>query len=169
MKTLLKVCGSILVFLVLLLLVLRVTGFEPRECRNYSDSWRCKVTGLWLRGNLVTTPVTDWSFAENLERIKIQTRTWYLLPHSVYVSSSVSNSQLYVMASPGLDYKRVWAENVARDPHVRLKIGDQLFDRTLSLVTDPVEKEAALQALYKNQGPGHHSKLPRITFRVMPE
>ncbi len=31
-------------------------------------------------------------------------------------------------------------ENVAYDPHVRLKIGDQLYDRTLVLVTDPAEQ-----------------------------
>ena len=32
-----------------------------------------------------------------------------------------------------------------RDPRVRLKIGDQLFDRTLSLVNDPAEKTAVLE------------------------
>jgi hypothetical protein len=32
MRTLLKVGGGILVFLALLLLTLRATGFEPREC-----------------------------------------------------------------------------------------------------------------------------------------
>jgi hypothetical protein len=38
---------------------------------------------------------------------------------------------------------------VARDPHVRLKIGNQLYDRTLSVVTDPAEKAAVLQAKAK--------------------
>jgi len=36
-----------------------------------------------------------------------------------------------------------------RDPHVRIQIGDQLYDRTLALVTDPAEREAVLQARAK--------------------
>ena len=36
-----------------------------------------------------------------------------------------------------------------RDPHVRIKIGDKLYDRTLVLVTDPAEKEAVLQVRAK--------------------
>ena len=76
MKTLWKIIGGILVCLVLLLLVLRVTGLEPQERRP----------GLWLKGNLVTTPVADWSFTDKYPKIKIQTRTWYLLPHSVTIS-----------------------------------------------------------------------------------
>ena len=42
-----------------------------------------------------------------------------------------------------------WNENVARDPHVRLKIGDLLYDRTLALVADPAEHEAVKEARSK--------------------
>jgi hypothetical protein len=34
---------------------------------------------------------------------------------------------------------------VARDPHVRIKVGDQLFDRTLVYVTDPAERAAVIR------------------------
>ena len=34
---------------------------------------------------------------------------------------------------------------MARDPHVRIKIGDQLFDRTLVYVTDPAERAAVIR------------------------
>jgi len=58
---------------------------------------------------------------------------------------------------------------VARDPHVRLKIGNQLFDRTLSLVTDPAEKAAVLQATEKKYP---KDKIPAGAtvweYRVMP-
>jgi hypothetical protein len=63
MKTLLKVIGVILAVLVLLLVVARVTGFEPNGPRP----------GLWLKGNLVTTPVADWSFTDNIHDVEIQT------------------------------------------------------------------------------------------------
>jgi hypothetical protein len=36
-----------------------------------------------------------------------------------------------------------------RDPRVRIKIGDKLYDRTLVLVTDPAEKEALVQVREK--------------------
>lgn len=39
---------------------------------------------------------------------------------------------------------RLWNKNIVRDPHVRLKIGNQVFDRTVALVADPAEKDAAL-------------------------
>ena len=35
------------------------------------------------------------------------------------------------------------------DPHVRIKIADQLYDRTLSLVTDAAELEGVPQARHK--------------------
>lgn len=153
MRTLLKIGGSILICLILLLLTLRVTGFEPRGCTTASG-WTCRVPGLWLRGNFVATPVTDWSFTDKYPSIKIETRTWYLLPHSVTTYCIANNGQLYVgslywAGLPPFPHGRSWNENVARDPHVRLKIGNQLYDRTLSVVTDPAEKAAVLQAKAK--------------------
>jgi hypothetical protein len=153
MRILLKIGGSILICLILLLLTLRVTGFEPRGCATVGN-WTCMMPGLWLRGDVVTTPVTDWSFTDRYPSIKIQTRTWYLLPHSVTAYCIAWNSQLYVGSFywPGLKpfpHGRAWNEYVARDPHVRLKIGNQLYDRILSVVTDPAEKAAVLQAKAK--------------------
>jgi hypothetical protein len=135
MKTLLKIAVGILVCLVLALLVLRVTGLAPRGLRP----------GLWLKGNLVTTPVTDWSFAEKAPFITIQMRTWYLLPHSVNVSCLYHNGHLYISSvqyRQGVKYR--WNEYLIRDPHVRIKIGNQLYDRTATLVTHPAEKEGVL-------------------------
>jgi hypothetical protein len=142
-KTFLKVVGVILVCLALLLVVARITGFEPDARRP----------GLWLKGELVTTPVADWSFTDKIQNIKIQTNTWYLLPHSVTINCVSYKGQLYLDSfyAAGLTYPhgRSWNENVARDPHVRLKIGDKLYDRTLALVTDPAEQEAVNAAKFK--------------------
>jgi hypothetical protein len=149
MRTLLKVGGSIVIVVALLLLVLRATGFEPRACTSASVSWTCKVPGLWLRGNLVTTPVPDWSFTDQYQNAKVQTRDRFLLPYSVTTYCVSYNGRLYLTSiyPPGLPtypHGRHWNENVARDPHVRIKIGDQLFDRTLVYVTDPAEKTAVI-------------------------
>ena len=143
MKTVMKIAGVIVVCLVLLLVVLRITGFEPRE----------RTPGLWLKGNLVTSPVTDWSFTDGVSSVEVQTQTWYLLPHSVTTYCVSYNGQLYLDSfyPPGVEYPhgRSWNENVARDPHVRLKIGNNLYDVTLSHDTDPSDKAAVLLLVAK--------------------
>jgi len=174
MRTLLKIFGSIVICLILLLLTVRVTGFEPKGCATIGN-WTCMMPGLWLRGDVVTTSVTDWSFTDKYPSIKIQTRTWYLLPRSVTAYCIAYNSQLYVGSFywPGLKpfpHGRAWNENVARDPHVRLKIGNQLYDRTLVVVTDPAEQEAVTQAGEKKYP---KDKIPPGAkvwhYRVMPD
>ncbi|PYU29549.1 MAG: hypothetical protein DMG31_17045 [Acidobacteria bacterium] len=146
MKTLWKIAGAIVACLVLLLVVLSITGLEPQQ----------RTPGLWLKGNLVTTPVTDWSFTDRVETVKVQTRTWYLLPHSVTTYCVAYNGQLYLDSfyRAGVEYPhgRSWNENVARDPHVRLKVGNNLYDVTLVHVTDPAEK-AALRELKAKKYP----------------
>ena len=142
MRQLVKIVGSIVIVLVAILLLLSVTGFEPKDCPPTDRSMSCKVPGLWLKGENVTTPVTDWSFTDQIPQIKIQTQTPFLLPHSVIIWCAVYNGNLYVTSYRG----RQWVENIVRDPHVRLKIADKVFDRTLSIVDDPLEKAGVLQA-----------------------
>ena len=143
MKTLLKALGVILACMILLLVVARIVGLEPTTRRP----------GLWLKGEMVTTPVTDWSFTDQIQNIQIQTNSWYLLPHSVTIDCVSYKGKLYLFSSyaAGLTYPhgRRWNEDVARDPHVRLKIGDKLYDRTLTLVNDPAEQEAVREATFK--------------------
>ena len=143
MKTLLRIVGIVVVCLVLLLIVLSITGFEPRE----------RTPGLWLKGNLVTTPVTDWSFTDQVSQVEVQTRSRFLIPHSVTTYCVSLNGQLYLDSfyPPGVEYPhgRSWNENVARDPHVRVKIGNNLYDVTLVHDTDPADKAAVLQLVPK--------------------
>ncbi len=170
MKTLWKVVAATLICLVLALAVLRITGFEPRTCSNIYESWSCRLPGLWLRGDLVTTPVTDWSFTDKIPTIKLQTHTWYLLPHSVNIGIVYYNGHLYLSSVyMRSEVKYRWNENVLRDPRVRLKIGNQLYDRTLTYVTDPAEKAAVLQAKSKKYWsiePLFHTLPPNATAKV---
>lgn len=139
MRKLLRTLGVVVVCLMLLLVVLNVTGFGPHD----------RTPGLWLKGNVVTTPVTDWSFTENIPVAQLQTRTWYLLPHSVNINCLDYNGQLYLVSVYPAGTRHSWNENVIRDPHVRLRIGDQIYDRTAVLVTDPAEQEGVMQARRK--------------------
>ena len=74
--------------------------------------------------------------------MKVQTQSPLLLPYSVSAWCAVYNGNLYLTSYRG----RRWVEDIIRDPHVRLKIGDRLFDRTIALIDDPTEKAAVLQA-----------------------
>lgn len=150
MKLLLKIVGGALIGAALLLLTLRITGLEPRACPNPGVSWTCSVPGLWLRGNLVSTPVLDWSFTDHYQNAMVQTRDRFLLPHSIGTYCVSYNGQLYLTSvyapgTPPYPHGRRWNENVARDPHVRIKIGDELYDRMLVYVTDPDERAAVIQ------------------------
>lgn len=138
-KTLGKIIVALLVCLVLALVALRITGLDPHD----------RIPGLWLKGDPVTTPVTDWSFTEKVATIKLETRSRLLLPHSVTIDCLAYNSQLYVSSVYPAGTPKSWNDNVLRDPHVRIKIGDKVYDRTLILLTDPAEISAVLQVRAK--------------------
>jgi len=60
MRRVVVVGGSIVaVCLLVALLALRIVGLDPRERRP----------GLWLTGEVVTAPVTDWSFTDRYPTI----------------------------------------------------------------------------------------------------
>src|SRR5580704_5134359 len=138
MKTLLRIVGAIVICMVLLLATLRATGLNPHGDTPGPGSY----PGLWLSGNVVTTPVADWSFTDSIKTVKVQTNTWYLIPHSVTIWCIANNGQLYVATSGAAT--RQWPRNVARDPPVGLKIENQWYDRTLMVVNDPAEREPVL-------------------------
>ena len=144
MKRLLQSLGIIVVCLILILIVLRITGFGPHA----------RTPGLWLKGNVVATPVTDWSFTDKIPVVQLQTQSSYMLPHSVNINCLNYNGQLYLVSVYPAGTAHTWNDNVMRDPHVRLKIGDDIYDRTVSLVTDPAEQEGVLQA--------RHNKYPQL-------
>ena len=144
MKTLAKIVGGVVVCLALALVVLRITGFNPIGDTPGPGNY----PGLWLSGDVVTTPVTDWSFASQYKTDKVQTRTPYLIPHSVTTGHIVYNGQLYLTSNfaAGVPFPdgKSWVKNVMRDPQVRLKFGNNLYDCVLSHVTDPDERAAVL-------------------------
>jgi hypothetical protein len=166
MTKVLKIVGGTLLGLCALLLLLSFTGFEPKGCPPTDRSLGCRMPGLWLKGQPVTNPVTDWSFTDRIPQIKIQTRTPFLLPYSVTIWCSVYNGNLYVTSYRG----RHWVEDIIGDSRVRLKIANQVFDRTLTVVNDPAEKAAVLQAKKRKYPQWTPPTVSASTvFRVNPE
>src|SRR5690242_12138827 len=127
-----KIAGGVIAALLLVLAVLRVTGLDPGPL----------APGLWLKGELVTTPITDWTFAKNIRGLTyIETRQWFLpiLPHSVTIGRQVYKGELYLHsvypAGVRLPAGRHWNKNIQHDPRVRIRIGDKLYDRKLIYVS----------------------------------
>ena len=121
---------SLIVITLFTILSLLIVGYEPQD----------QSPGLWLTGELATENVADWSFTEQHEEIFVQTRSPWLIPHSVTTYCATYNDSFYLFSAyyGGGDFPdlRRWNKNVVRDPRVRLKIGDQLFDQTLSYIDD---------------------------------
>jgi hypothetical protein len=113
----------------------RVLGLLAVACSLEPSGAR---PGFGLSGEVAREPVSDWSFTDRVEEILIETRTGYGLSHSVTIWCVSIDGALYVGASaPDFPKERRWVSNVRRDPDVRLKIGDRIYERRLELVTDP--------------------------------
>ncbi len=107
--------------------------FEPDERRP----------GTRLGGNLAEVQDTDWSFLEGRNQIFVETRTWYLIPHSVTTTSWVVDKTFYVPCG-NCDSKR-WPINVQNDPRVRLKINDEIYERKAIRITDSAERRRLMR------------------------
>ena len=156
MKKLGKGLQLIAVLLVGTLLSLRITGLDPEymdyTSQEYNERGRMTWPGLWLSGEVVREPVTDWDWVQDVAHpelgntIMLETRTWYGIPHSVTILPTPRGDRLYIGGSARDErlerefphYKTYWA-NMERDPRVRLKIDGKIYEMTAVLVSDPEE------------------------------
>lgn len=137
MKTSIKLLAGIIGFVFLLLLSLRIAGLNPKGPRP----------GLWLSGTIATTAVADWSFSDQYSMIQVQTRPWYFVPHSVTIFCASYENRLYLQA-----LGKTWKGYVLRDPRVRIKIADRLYDGTAVPVTDQREYLGVAQSMKNKYG-----------------
>ena len=162
MSRTLKIGGSLVVgVIVLALLTLRLVGFEPQYLDPRSEEFeranRIARPGLWLTGEVVRELVTDWDFVNHLDdperrdTVMLETRTWYGIPHSVTIGIVGRGDKLYIHANSSgwrmqrpFPHDKYWTQNVSRDPRVRLKIEDKIYEATVALMTDRDEVAAVL-------------------------
>jgi hypothetical protein len=160
MKFLLKVVGAIIACVILALVVLSITGLDPNQRR----------AGLWLRGNVGNLPA-DWSFENQYPTLMVETHPWYLIPHAVTIYFVTYQGDLYLHADypPGGKFPggKAWTANVGRNPNVRIKLADQVFDGKTVLVTDPAMFDAlflAFRQKYPNSPYSKDSRRPDVYF-----
>ncbi len=151
-----RVLLGIVIVVLGILLILRVTGLEPEymdyTTEAYNERGRMTWPGLWLKGELVREPVSNWDWVSAVDHpvrgntIMVETRTWYGIPYSVTILPTPRGDKLYIggsargerLARAFPDYKQWWS-NVERDPRVRIKSDGKLYEMTAVLVSDPVE------------------------------
>ncbi len=150
---------SLLVALALVgvsLLTLRVTGLDPRyidpSSAAFAESGRTAWPGLWLTGEVIREPVTNWDWVLEVNdpirgsSIMLETRSWYGIPHSVTINLVPRGDKLYVSGSEQgsrlekeFPHSKAWWANIERDPRVRMKIDGKIYEMTVALVADQAE------------------------------
>jgi hypothetical protein len=145
LKSIAWIVGGLVIVLVLFLVWARIFGFDPGPPGH-------ETLGLWMSGELVTTPVTDWSFAKNIPStdtgVQVHSRFLPFISHSHRTGRWHYKDRLYygTLYPGGVPYGvgRIWNQDVAVDPRVRIKIHDKLYDVKFTPVTDPAERELIL-------------------------
>ena len=146
----------VLAFVVVTLLTLRATGLEPPyvdpSSEEFAKSGRTTRPGLWLTGEVVHEPVTDWDWVNKVNdpirknTIMLETGTWYGIPHSVTINLTARGDKLYIggteqdfRLAKEFPHSKAWWANIVRDPRVRMKIGGKIYEMTVVLITDRSE------------------------------
>ncbi|MDJ0851035.1 MAG: hypothetical protein QNK04_21905 [Myxococcota bacterium] len=87
-----------------------------------------------LSGEVVTTPVTDWSFVDDAF-VDLEVRPSD--PYSVELNYFVRDGALYIDPAEG----RRWLDYIREDPRVRARFGGKVYPLTATLVGEPGELE----------------------------
>lgn len=103
--------------------------------------------GLHLQGDVATLP-SDWSFTDQYKEIALEVHTPYLLAHSVTIWCAAVGGHLYVGARAP-ETKR-WPGWVDRDPDVRLRIGEEIYEVRLAPL-DEGDRIALVRAAYASK------------------
>lgn len=104
-----------------------------------------RTPGGWLLGTEESTPVRDWSFANQAPLCQIQVQR--LLPHSVNLNCMSANGDLYL--SCARCEGKTWSTYALSNPKARLRIGGTIYPVNLARVTDETKLDIAWQARAK--------------------
>lgn len=88
MKMIRRTVVILVAIMAVALVTLRLTGLEPQylDLNDLRAHDMLAWPGLWIKGEVVTTPVTDWSFVSqvdhpgrNLNTVLVETQTPYFI------------------------------------------------------------------------------------------
>ena len=127
-----------------------------------------RLPGATLSGELVETPVQDWSFANDVPLCQIQVDAG-LIDHALNLNCMATREGKLYLSCASCDGKR-WSTAAQENPRGRIRLGENLYPVTFTRVLDPAEVDLSWRArTEKLQGPDA-SIPPRSpdwwTFRV---
>ena len=102
-----------------------------------------RTAGGYLLGEKASEPVSDWSFANNMDEVRlcqIQVDAG-LLPHSINLNCMAADGDLFLSCS-NCDGKK-WSSAVLRNPQARLRAAGTVYPVVVSRVTDPATLDRA--------------------------
>ncbi|MGH7289395.1 MAG: hypothetical protein ACREI8_15400 [Myxococcota bacterium] len=88
----------------------------------------------------------NWSFSDAHPLVAIET-SGALFRHAVTILCVAADGRLYVMARHAP--RKRWVQNLARDPRVRLRVGDALYAGRVVRLADPPEADAVARAFLR--------------------
>jgi hypothetical protein len=106
------------------------------------------IPGGALRGERVSTPVADWSLANEVPRCELEVRPE--APRSMTVNCMAWEGRLFVSCSQCA--RKRWAAMVEADARGRVRVGDRIHPVTLERVTDPSLLQAVWSARSRKLG-----------------
>ncbi len=108
--------------------------------------------GFVLRGELHDAPVSDWTFANDVDLCQVQISVGWR-PHSVNLNCMASpTGDLFLSCSVG--EQKYWCPKVGEHEPGRLRLDGVVYPVVLNRVTDPATLDAAWRArLAKLQSP----------------
>lgn len=95
--------------------------------------------GSRLSGDVAKGEI-DLSSIKGVKLVTVQTSTWYLIPHSVTVTSWVADDNYYLGC--GRCATKVWPKHIARNPEVVVKIDGKLYEGQAFLATGSERRTA---------------------------
>jgi len=103
-----------------------------------------RMPGFILMGETAAAPVSDWSFANNVDLCQIQISASGR-PHAINLNCmATAEGRLYLSCS-ACDTK-YWASKVANNPRGRLRLNGIVYPITITRVTNPPEMDQAWNA-----------------------
>lgn len=126
--------------------LLALLALLPLACIDPAD----RRPGLWLTGEIAEEAGGDWSFTDAHREIAIETRTPWLIPHSVTIVCAANEGRFFVGAR-NPEGKR-WVANVDRDPDVRLQIEGRIYEQRLVPLEDDQDQATARAAYAAKYG-----------------
>ena len=69
-------------------------------------------------------PPRNWSFSDEFETVQLETRP--ADPYSVNIWGMASGRNYFIASGKGME--AAWAQHIAEDPRVRLRIGDTVYE-----------------------------------------